>query len=163
MGNPTLLEALEFRDLLAEATAVVAGARQPAGANDRREHDDAQNSCDPVSARLLVVLIGSRERAVQPCDPVQLQAVAAPVVERASQVRTLVAVEFDRPACPDGFELYADFLGSGCEGEFLEQHVALVPGHLDGLAGYVDPYSVESAAFHAKRAYIEVAARASGC
>lgn len=101
-----------------------------------------------------VLLIGSCQYAVQSCDAIQLQAVAAPVIQRTSQIRTLVAVEYDQPARPGRFELHADLLGSGRESELVEQHIALVPGHLDDRASHVDSYSVERVAFHAERAYI---------
>ena len=76
-------------------------------------------------------------------DAVWLEAVAAPVVERRSQICLLLVGELDGAARAGGLECLPHFLHVGCEGEFLEQGVALSPRHLDVTSPGRDVYAVE--------------------
>jgi hypothetical protein len=103
-----------------------------------------------VSNRQLAAMLwlglrnGAHKRSVQTSDPLRLQAVLAPLVERSAESGSLFGVELDGLARSDRFEPFADRLRALGEGELLEEDVALVPGDLGDLSCDVDVHAIEA-------------------
>jgi hypothetical protein len=105
-----------------------------------------------VTERSSAARVGLDECGVETCDPVWLQAVASPVIERGAESRSLLGVELHMPARSD-LETLANRLRPLGKGELPEQDVAIAPRDLDDLARDVDQHPTRPARFHRERAY----------